>query len=85
MNAGDTLIVPRTTPGVDGHLWVVISDPEIDPASVLMVSFTSYDRDKDQTCEVSVGEHEFVKHRTLVCYNDARVATNSDLETLISR
>jgi len=84
MNAGDTLIVPRKTPGIDGHLWVVISDPQLDPDSVLMVSLTSYEPYKDQTCELSANDHPFVSHRTLICYNPAKVASDEDLEKLVS-
>ncbi len=85
MNAGDTLIVPQPTEGVDGHLWVIVSDPSQDADRLVIVSFTTYGRYKDQTCAVRPGDHPFVTRDTLVCYSDARIATNAQLELLVTK
>ncbi len=85
MNAGDTLIVPQPAEGVDGHLWIILSDPAQDADRLVMVSFTTFRRDKDQTCVLRPGDHPFVTRDTLVCYADARIATNAQLESLVSK
>jgi len=67
----------------DDHLWVVISDPLIDAdQAVVIVSFTSYREDKDQTCILQPGEHPFIRKRTIVYYEDAREVPNAHLEGL---
>lgn len=66
MNLGDTF------KAVD-HLWVVVADGATDGALVT-VNFTTW-RPKcdDENCIVEVGEHPFVKHKSVVAYEKARL------------
>jgi hypothetical protein len=41
MKAGDSFFIRDRS--VDSHLWVIVSNPEIDPAKVVMVSITTYE------------------------------------------
>ena len=41
MKAGDAFYIRDRS--VDTHLWVVISDPQRDPARVIMVSVTTFE------------------------------------------
>ncbi len=63
MNAGDTFRIPQPGTSLDSHLWVVISDPAIDEAHVLIVSFTTRRQDSDTACVLQAGEHPFVHMR----------------------
>jgi hypothetical protein len=76
MKAGDTFLAP----GFDDHLWMVISDPSIDPDNVVIVFFLSWQPHYDQACIVQAGEHPFVKHATCVEYPAARITTNQKLD-----
>src|SRR4051812_40502679 len=78
MNAGDTFLVP----GLDDHLWLVISDPQLDKNQVVVVSFVSWQERYEQSCVVEAGEHPFVRHRTCVAYSSARVVDVQRLDTL---
>lgn len=80
MRAGDTFQFVGTA---DKHLWMVISDPGIDPDRVLIVNFTSWDRLIDQACIVEANEHPFVAHKTYVNYPRAKVVSNTQLEFLL--
>jgi hypothetical protein len=80
MNAGDTFL----TPGVDDHLWMVISEPSLDP-SLVVVCFLSWQPHYDQSCIVEAGEHPFVTHSTCVNYPGATIVTDSTLEHLKSK
>ncbi len=80
MKAGDTFLLENRA--VDGHLWVVISDPGLDGDRVLFVSMTSYDITKENACLINVGEHPFVQHKTCIAYDFARVATLGMLNNL---
>ena len=77
MNAGDTFRYGR------GHLFIVLSDPRIDPESVVIVNMTT-DRAQDQSCILLPGDHPFVTHRTSIKYNKARIESIRVLEKLIS-
>lgn len=68
--------------GVDRHVWIIISDPAIDPEHVLIVNLTSWDdsrRDtdprKDPACILFPSDHPFVQHKTCVYYRGAQVAS----------
>jgi hypothetical protein len=51
------------------HLHIVIS-PIID-GKVLLVNVTSKKFDSDDTCVLCVGDHEFIKHDSVINYADA--------------
>lgn len=76
MQAGDAFLIP----GSDDHLWMIISDPSINPQKVVVVCFLSWTERYDQACEVRPGEHPFVKHPTLANYPGARIVTDAFLE-----
>lgn len=76
--AGDAFRVA----GADRHVWIIISDPAIDPDQVLIVNLTSWDdsrRDtdplKDPACVLFPPEHPFIQRKTCVYYRGAQVAS----------
>jgi hypothetical protein len=66
MNAGDTLLIDAPGTTLDSHLWIVISDPALDPQRVVLVNMTSHRADKDQACVLEMGDHPYVSHRTCI-------------------
>jgi hypothetical protein len=80
VKAGDTFLLKDKA--VDGHLWVVISDPEVDEDHVLFVSMTSYDITKEKVCLLDVGDHPFIKHKTCIAYEFAKAAPLKSLVAL---
>ncbi len=52
------------------HLWVVSSLPT-DDGSVVILSFTTWRFGCDENCVIEVGEHPFVKHKTVIAYEKA--------------
>jgi hypothetical protein len=70
--AGNTfLLADRGQPIL--HLWVVVSEPAGNPATVATVSFTTRRRLSDDTVVLDVGDHPFIKQPTVVYYSDARI------------
>ena len=67
---------------VDGHLWVIISDPVVDEGRVLFVSMTSYDITKERVCILDLADHPFIKHKTCIAYEFAKVAPLQTLAML---
>jgi hypothetical protein len=62
----------------DRHLWIVLSDPTVDPENVLLVNLTTYDSRKERACILTPGDHDWVRKETCVNYHDA-VVTSSGL------
>jgi hypothetical protein len=52
VKAGDTFTLKDKA--VNGHLWIVISDPEVHEGQVLFVSMTSHDIMKEKVCLLDV-------------------------------
>src|SRR5437588_4270426 len=75
MDAGTTFLRADT----DRHLWVVVSDPKVDPEHVLIVNLTTVDDRKEQVCILHPGDHPWVKHDTCVNYGDSIVTTLAKL------
>lgn len=73
----------RFTRAADKHRWVVISDPAIDPANVLVVNITSYSPFEDQSCILEPADHPSLTARSVVNYPRARVLSDSDLDSFL--
>ena len=85
MNAGDTFRIPQPGTSLDSHLWIVISDPALDPDQVLIVNFTTRRKDSDVACILQAGEHPFVQHETCVNYGQAKVVSVAQIEALLRK
>jgi hypothetical protein len=81
MTAGETFLLP----GLDDHLWMVISDPAKAPDQLVVVCFLSWQPQYDQACVLEAGDHPFIKHSTCVNYPGARVVSEAKLESLKAR
>jgi hypothetical protein len=80
MEAGDTFI----RGDADQHLWVVVSDPAVDSANVLIVNLTSLDARKEKVCILREGDHPWVHHDTCVNYGDSVVTMPSPVENRLA-
>ncbi|MCH8344952.1 MAG: hypothetical protein IH983_13330 [Planctomycetes bacterium] len=85
LKGGETFLIPEPGSSLDSHLWIVLSEPSIDPENVLIVNLTTWAEYKDQACLLQPGDHPFVKQRTCVNYADAKVVTAHQLETFLDR
>ena len=79
MTAGETFLLP----GLDDHLWMVLSDPAREP-NLVVVFFLSWQPQYDQACVLQAGDHPFIKHSTCVNYPGARVVADAKLEAMKS-
>ena len=57
-----------------GHLWMVCSLPDA-IGCLGLFNLTSWRPSCDENCIVDPGEHPFVKRRSVVRYQDGRLAT----------
>jgi hypothetical protein len=65
------------------HLWIALTEPEGDPLAVAIANITTYKDGDDTTVVLGVGEHAFIKHKTIVNYAEAKVVDATRIEQLI--
>jgi len=86
ISQGDTFWAKDFAEGVDSHLLIVISDPVKNPDELVLVTLTTWERDKDDSCYLMPGDHPFIKHDTCVQYNGfARTVSVMQLERVIAQ
>ena len=84
ISCGDALL-PSPNQNIDNHLWVVVTDPEGDPPSVVIVNLTSFRPGVDETVILHQGDHPFVRHKTVVNYCDARSRPTKGIEEALEK
>ncbi len=66
------------------HLLVVISDPESNPDDdIVWVNITTYRQDKDCACILEKGDHPYIRHRSVVRYEDSEPIPRGIFESLV--
>jgi hypothetical protein len=82
VKAGDTFLL--ADPGIDPHLWFVLSDPSLDSQNVVVASFTTWEPYKDPSCIVQRGDHPWIKHKTCVYFRGAQILPDDVLDRQVS-
>ena len=54
---------------LNGHICVVVSDPQRDPGGVFVAALTTYEWYKDDACLLNKGDHRALRHLTCVAYD----------------
>jgi hypothetical protein len=71
LKSGDSFLIPKTG-GSTEHLWIVLTDPDVDGKSVC-VNITTQQNHSETTVVLNKGDHPFVQHASVVYYTDARI------------
>ncbi|MEC4815829.1 MAG: hypothetical protein SAK29_21525 [Scytonema sp. PMC 1069.18] len=77
---GTCILIPK--PGHDKrHLWIVLTEPNKiltepnkDILQVVIVNVTTLREGSDTTVILTPGEHRFIRHESVIYYNDAMFA-----------
>lgn len=75
MKAGMTFVLARDHQAIDNHLWIVLSDTDRFPESIVIVSVTTNTAEKDQACVIERHEHPWLRRRSCISYVHAKVVT----------
>jgi hypothetical protein len=80
---GDTFL-NNATDNLKTHLWVILSDPNLNSDKIVLVNFTTvYGNDfEDLSCVLTDGEHSFLRHDSYVSYRDAIIVSSTNLDAL---
>ena len=79
LKAGDTFLMPPKS-GVVEHLWIILTAPDAKGEAVC-VNVTS--DDVDHTTELLAGDHNFIKHPSVIRYRDAKSMNLQIVESVI--
>lgn len=86
LNAGDTFWIADLGDDTVGHLWVIISEPDVDPDRVAVAAFTTWEDYKDDSCILEAGDHPFIRHTTCIDYRGpGSLLSAADIEQRIQR
>lgn len=82
LKAGQTLLLPK--PGHDvSHLWVLVLSSDPVTMETVIVNMTTQRSHSDSTLVLLVGEHPFVRHPSVVHYEDARIVDGRAIEAAL--
>lgn len=79
MFAGTTFLLARDHREIDEHLWIIITETETFPETVVIVSVTTHTPEKDQACIIERGQHPRITHRSCISFAHAKVVTREFL------
>lgn len=69
---------------LNGHLWTVVASSPHVSEEVLIVFLTTKKDNSDTTVVLQPGDHDFIRHETVVSYADTRIITRQNLITRIN-
>lgn len=81
ISSGDTFYLPIHSTVIP-HLWIILTDPD-EKNQVLAVNLTSYEGLKDMAAILNVGDHPFIRKKTIVKYAAARLVDVTHFENQI--
>ena len=64
---------------LDGHLWVIVTEPD-KSGEVVCATFTTRRNRSDTTTICQAGEHPFFRHETVVAHNQSLQYTTAMIE-----
>ncbi len=80
LSIGDTFLL--STPPNNYHLFIAIALTS--SRKYLCVNVTSYSSNSDTSCVLNLGDHNFIKHKSVINYGDAREIEATTIANLIN-
>lgn len=70
----------------ENHLWFILCISRDEPIQVGIANFTTKTEKEDHSCILSVNDHEYIRHDTVVRYSSIKnVLTYKEFETLVNK
>ena len=67
-------------PKIKAHLWIVVTEPNLETQECVIVSVTTLKGSQDQTITLQPGDHRFIDRPSVVMFSDARLANAQSLQ-----
>ena len=78
MVSGDVFI-PCDDSIQNPHIHIVISDSDVDPNNLLIISVTTLKVGREQSCILEPIDHPFIQHSSIINYGEAKIVSADDL------
>jgi len=62
------------------HLFIVVSNPDIDPTNVVLIPVTTRDEFADESCMLYSGDHQRIRHDSCMDYRRARIVSAHQID-----
>jgi hypothetical protein len=82
LRLGDSFLMKKP-PSIIDHQWVLVTDPQPQTGTAIVVNVTSKQSYSDQTTVLVVGDHPFIIRPSIVYYVDAREMDVAKVELAI--
>ena len=83
--AGTTVLMPLDRIALTPHLWVFLCDPHGDPPKSIIVMITTKRSESDTTCVLDKGDHPFIRHASVIRYEDADIFKTENFVRLVKQ
>lgn len=84
LDYSSTFLLP-ITPRSTEHLWIVLTKPQGPLREAICAYITTLRSDSDTTVVVNVGDHVFIKHKSVINYSQARCLSLEAVDKLLSK
>lgn len=81
---GDAFRIPSSDHDTK-HLYIIISDPEINYEDIVIVPLTTREDWVEETCVLYDGDHPAIKHETCVDYRRAKILSAIELDDALRK
>jgi hypothetical protein len=82
LKPGDTFLLPKSAKQTE-HRWIILTNPATD-GTAICVNVTSWRTGCDETVVLQPGDHDFIKKKSVVHYEDARPMHLERIEELLA-
>lgn len=76
-------IIERDFDEID-HLWIIVSDPNIDHQRLVLVPMSTLEEYKECICRIDEGEHPRAQHDSVIEYRFAKVRSSEWLQDKVN-
>lgn len=84
MKQGDCFF-NKAAPRLPSHLWVIVSQPDVDEDNVLIVNLTDVENHHDLSCVLDASDHPgIITKRSCVAYQFAKITSLARLQEALS-
>jgi hypothetical protein len=71
LQSGDAFLLPKSSADTE-HLWIIVTEVDAVNSKAVCVNVTTRRPHSDLTAILKVGDHPFIKHESVINYQDAR-------------
>jgi hypothetical protein len=83
LQCGDTFLLPKSAKATE-HLWIIVTEVDEASGTAVCVNVTTKRDGSELTVVLDVGDHEYIKHKSVIHFADAREIQIELVEKLLA-